>query len=165
MWKAESFWLSWWITPKYLIVIVSHSEDLLSEGRALSHALEKVNRGYASTTKGGRVRRGHSLGQGALRLTSLFPLSDGANNAFPGTQWGPVAMKVKAHSDLIKLGDDSQVFTVKSSYIACLIFSTSPNKLITWVISSTYEIRKLRLREVNIASPWSPTWWAAGPGL
>lgn len=55
------------------------------EGRAVSHGLDKVNRGYATTIEGGRVEREHSLEEGALGFRSPFSLPNVASNAFPGT--------------------------------------------------------------------------------
>ena len=66
--------------PKYLIVFVSHSEESLSEIKALSHALEKVNRGYAITTKVAERRGSNPWGRG-LRSVRPFPLSDVADDA------------------------------------------------------------------------------------
>ena len=63
------------------------------------------------------------------------------------------------HKSWTRLSD--QTTTTTMFYIACLIFSASFNKLVTWVKSSTWEIRKLRLRAVEAASPWSSRWWAA----
>lgn len=89
-----------------------------------------------SQQKGDKVDREQSLGRKVSGLwASPFPLSSGADNAFAVFLVGDIVKtclrkKKKEHSDLIRMANDSKVFTVKSFYMACLIFPTSLTSLL-----------------------------------
>lgn len=100
--------------------------------------------------KGGRLEWEQSLGRrfvapacgqvGPTRLPLVF-----LTGGHCGDQR---SCKMKVHSDLIKTADDPQLFTVKSFYIGCLISQQA--YYISIIMSLTYEVRKLRLREEKL---------------